>query len=68
MWSLTKARKVLEIINPQAKPFGLVFRPIEITTHEMPHPRVLLASFCIEHQCAVPLDDVCPKCLRYCRD
>lgn len=68
LWSPVKARKVIEILNPQAKAFGIEFVAIDVTTFDMPHRRVLLSAHCIEHQYPVPVDSVCEMCRRYCRE
>lgn len=63
-WSDTKAKKVLEIINPEAARFGIVFRMIDITTHNDRYTTVILRPFCIEHERAIADDEVCVDCKR----
>jgi len=61
-WSEVQARKVLEIIQPQAAKQGLFFQMLEITDHSMPNKRFILVAYCKEHKVAIPVDDVCPQC------
>lgn len=64
-WSITKSRRVLEIINPEARVHKLFFRPVEITTFDMPHRRVILVACCLEHDIAVGVKELCAECLRH---
>jgi len=61
-WSPVQARKVLEIIQPEAAIRGLYFQPVDITTMSMPHRRLILVAHCLIHEVSVALDDVCPLC------
>jgi len=63
-WSLRQAKKVLEIISPEAAKLGIEFVPVEITDMSMPHRRVILSARCIRHQQHIELDSVCDECRR----
>lgn len=61
-WSDRQVKKVLEVLEPEARQRGLYFRRIDVTTHNMPHRRYLLQAFCLKHDCVVALDSVCERC------
>ena len=63
-WSPVQARRVLDVINPEAAAQGLFFDMLDITTHRMPAPRVLLVAFCLQHEIAVADDSICSECKR----
>jgi len=62
-WSLVQARKVLEVIQPEAKMQGLEFRIIDITTFADATTKCLLFARCIKHQHCVAYDSACEYCL-----
>lgn len=64
MWSQRQARAVLAIVNPQARPHGLVFAPIDVTAHDAigDWHRFILVAYCVEHEIAVLPNNVCPQC------
>jgi hypothetical protein len=62
-WSPVQARKVLEIINPQARLFGIEFIALDITSFGMPHRRLMLTAHCRVHQWPVQRDSICALCL-----
>jgi len=63
VWSVRQARKVLEIIQPEAKEMGLIFQMVEVTCHNDASAKVLLVAYCIRHECAVAIDSACELCL-----
>lgn len=56
LWSLTQAKRVLAIINPEAEARGICFKAIDVTHFGMPHPRVMLIAYCLTHDCIVEFD------------
>ena len=66
-WSMTKARRVLDVIQPEAKEHGLFFQALEITNFSMPHKRFILVAYCIEHEIAVVPGTLCSECARHAK-
>ena len=66
-WSITKAKRVLEIINPEAERHKLFFQPVDITTFNMPAHRVILVAYCLEHEIAVAYGELCSECMRHAK-
>lgn len=64
-WSLRQARRVQEIINPEAAEQGVVFVPLDVTTHSDKCSMYMLIAYCIKHDIAIRPDDVCSACLRH---
>jgi hypothetical protein len=62
-WSWRQAKAVLDVINPQAISHGIFFHPLEVTTHAHAYRHYILVAYCIEHDCAVMIDEVCAECL-----
>lgn len=63
-WSPVQARKVLEIIQPQAIEMGIYFNAIEVTTFVSKFRRMILVAHCFRHQLGVSIDNVCWRCVR----
>jgi hypothetical protein len=61
-WSPRQAARVLDVLNPIAARRGVVFRQLDITTHNHPHRRVMLVAFCIQHDIAIAVDSICGWC------
>lgn len=60
-WSPVQARKVLEIINPEAESRGIRYKVIDVSTFEK--RRVLLIAYCIKHDRAIIHGSVCEECV-----
>jgi hypothetical protein len=63
-WSPRQAKAVLDVIGPEAEQRGLGFEMLDVTTFQMPAPRVMLQAYCLEHEWPVLLDEACEMCLR----
>ena len=63
LWSPRQADAVLAVIASEAAALGLQFRKVDVTTHAMPGPRVLLTAYCRRHEWPVAVEAPCPLCL-----
>jgi hypothetical protein len=64
-WSHVQARRVLDIIQPEAERHGLFYQMLDTTTHnDLPGRRAILVAYCIEHEIAVVTGELCAECQR----
>lgn len=62
-WSPRQAARVLDAINPIALKRGVIFHTVDVTTFNMPAPRVIIVAYCLKHDIAIVLDSVCGWCV-----
>jgi len=66
VWSPVQARKVLEIIQPEAWALGLEVVIIDVTAFGDTVPRLLLVTQCKLHHLPVVEDHACEYCHKNC--